>query len=272
MARAEGEPASWRAADGRDSDDRAIPAAGDASAAAQAMARASSSTCAKRPAARRARRFIAASSTASCSPCPSPAATSTHAVVRRPACSSPSRAARRRGDASVEADAIDENRLLLLEDGHCLKDHALSACNRPELRAHAAMMGTSLHTLVQMVDNGLGLTFVPGMAIEAGILDGTNVDARPLRSEHRLPPDRVDLAPLEPPRERVPAARDDTAADRRRPDPRTDACGAARWSRPAAGRARYSRQCGLRDSDRFAALLTSARGRSGRRSSPWSTP
>jgi LysR family hydrogen peroxide-inducible transcriptional activator len=32
--------------------------------------------------------------------------------------------------------------LLLLEDGHCLKDHALSACNRPELRAHAAMMGT----------------------------------------------------------------------------------------------------------------------------------
>ena len=79
---------------------------------------------------------------------------------------------------------IDEKRLLLLEDGHCLKDHALSACNRPELRAHAAMMGTSLHTLVQMVDNGLGLTFVPGMAIESGILGGTSVDARPLRSEY----------------------------------------------------------------------------------------
>jgi len=45
-------------------------------------------------------------------------------------------------------------------------------------------MGTSLHTLVQMVDNGLGLTFVPAMAIEAGILDGTSVDARPLRSDH----------------------------------------------------------------------------------------
>jgi LysR family hydrogen peroxide-inducible transcriptional activator len=85
---------------------------------------------------------------------------------------------------SVEVDSIDENRMLLLEDGHCLKDHALSACNRPELRAHAAMMGTSLHTLVQMVDNGLGLTFVPAMAIEAGILDGTNVDAKPLRSDH----------------------------------------------------------------------------------------
>ena len=86
--------------------------------------------------------------------------------------------------AAIDAAQIDENRLLLLEDGHCLKDHALSACNRPELRAHAAMMGTSLHTLVQMVDNGLGLTFVPGMAIEAGILSGTRVDARPLQSDH----------------------------------------------------------------------------------------
>jgi len=86
--------------------------------------------------------------------------------------------------AAVAAADIDETRLLLLEDGHCLKDHALSACNRPELRAHAAMMGTSLHTLVQMVDNGLGLTFVPGMAIAAGILGGTGVDARPLRSAH----------------------------------------------------------------------------------------
>jgi LysR family transcriptional regulator, hydrogen peroxide-inducible genes activator len=84
---------------------------------------------------------------------------------------------------TVEAESIDENRMLLLEDGHCLKDHALSACNRPELRAHAAMMGTSLHTLVQMVDNGLGVTFVPGMAIDAGILSGTDVEARALGSD-----------------------------------------------------------------------------------------
>jgi LysR family hydrogen peroxide-inducible transcriptional activator len=87
-------------------------------------------------------------------------------------------------EQAVEAEAIDERRLLLLEDGHCLKDHALSACNRPEIRAHASMMGTSLHTLVQMVDNGLGLTFVPGMAIEAGLLNGTKVGARRLRSDN----------------------------------------------------------------------------------------
>jgi LysR family hydrogen peroxide-inducible transcriptional activator len=85
---------------------------------------------------------------------------------------------------AADVESIDENRLLLLEDGHCLKDHALSACNRPDLRSRAAMMGTSLHTLVQMVDNGLGVTFVPALAIEAGILGGTRVDARPLDSEH----------------------------------------------------------------------------------------
>jgi len=84
----------------------------------------------------------------------------------------------------VEVDSIDERRMLLLEDGHCLKDHALSACNRPELRAQASMMGTSLHTLVQMVDNALGITFIPSMAIRAGILEGTNVEARRLRSDH----------------------------------------------------------------------------------------
>ena len=87
-------------------------------------------------------------------------------------------------EGAVEVASIDENRMLLLEDGHCLKDHALSACNRPDLRAHAAMMGTSLHTLVQMVDNDLGVTFVPAMAIDAGVLEGTRIDARPLRSKH----------------------------------------------------------------------------------------
>jgi LysR family hydrogen peroxide-inducible transcriptional activator len=85
---------------------------------------------------------------------------------------------------SVEAANIDEGRLLMLVDGPCLKDHALAACNRPELRAGAKMTGTSLHTLVQMVDNGLGLTFVPQMAVDAGLLDGTRVTALPLAADH----------------------------------------------------------------------------------------
>lgn len=90
------------------------------------------------------------------------------------------------GDApeSVRPESLDEEQLLLLEDGHCLKDHALAACNRPELRAEAAMLGTSLHTLIQMVDNGLGLTMIPEMAVRAGILTGTGVVVRPLDSNH----------------------------------------------------------------------------------------
>lgn len=79
---------------------------------------------------------------------------------------------------------IDETRLLLLEDGHCLKDHALAACNRPELRAEATMMGTSLHTIVQMVDNGLGVTMLPEIALNAGILDHTGIAARPLGGDN----------------------------------------------------------------------------------------
>jgi LysR family hydrogen peroxide-inducible transcriptional activator len=86
--------------------------------------------------------------------------------------------------ATIPASMIDPDRLLLLEDGHCLKEHALSACNRPELRGSAAMIGTSLHTLVQMVDNGLGITMLPEMAIEAGILHETQVVARPLKALH----------------------------------------------------------------------------------------
>ncbi|HEX8641571.1 MAG TPA: hydrogen peroxide-inducible genes activator [Allosphingosinicella sp.] len=85
---------------------------------------------------------------------------------------------------SVPPSAIDEDKLLLLEDGHCLKDHALAACNRPELRAEASILGTSLHTLVQMVDNGLGLTLIPEMAVKAGILAGTEVEVRDLDAEH----------------------------------------------------------------------------------------
>ena len=85
---------------------------------------------------------------------------------------------------TISPDLIDESKLLLLVDGHCLKDHALAACNRPELRASAMMIGTSLHTLVQMVDNGLGLTLIPEMAVKAGLLNGTDVQARPLKAQH----------------------------------------------------------------------------------------
>lgn len=85
---------------------------------------------------------------------------------------------------TVTPAMIDEGRLLMLEDGHCLKEHALAACNRPEFRLSASMIATSLHTLVQMVNNGLGVTILPQMALDAGILSGTRVVTRPLKASN----------------------------------------------------------------------------------------
>lgn len=83
------------------------------------------------------------------------------------------------------AQDIDPERLLLLEDGHCLTDHALRACEQREPGGgHATMMGTSLHTIVQMIDNGLGTTMLPQMAVDAGILEHTNIVARPIDAPH----------------------------------------------------------------------------------------
>jgi LysR family transcriptional regulator, hydrogen peroxide-inducible genes activator len=82
--------------------------------------------------------------------------------------------------ASVAPEGIDEARLLLLEDGHCLKDHALAACSRATFRPDQSVLGTSLHTLVQMVENRIGMTLLPQMAIDAGILANTAIETRPL--------------------------------------------------------------------------------------------
>ena len=81
---------------------------------------------------------------------------------------------------AVAPDAIDPHHLLLLEDGHCLKEQVLSACGRPELRADPAHRGTSLVTLVEMVAGGLGQTLVPKLALDAGILTHGNLIARPV--------------------------------------------------------------------------------------------
>jgi LysR family hydrogen peroxide-inducible transcriptional activator len=93
--------------------------------------------------------------------------------------------------AASAADMTPED-LLLLEDGHCLRDHALAACALEGGRRSAAFQGTSLHTLVQMVANGLGVTLLPEMALEAGILRGLEVSALPLSGE--APWRRIGLA------------------------------------------------------------------------------
>jgi LysR family hydrogen peroxide-inducible transcriptional activator len=81
---------------------------------------------------------------------------------------------------SVDASDLEREVLLLLEEGHCLKDHALAACQSAALKADNSILGTSLHTLVQMVDNDLGVTLLPKLAIDGGILEGTDVQTKPL--------------------------------------------------------------------------------------------
>lgn len=57
-------------------------------------------------------------------------------------------------------------RLLLLEEGHCFRDQALSVCNITTASTLDVMEGSSLSTLVQMVGAGIGVTLIPQMAIE----------------------------------------------------------------------------------------------------------
>lgn len=77
------------------------------------------------------------------------------------------------------ADLIGQD-LLLLEEGHCLRDHALAACHLPGPAKGEGVLGTSLATLVQMVANDLGVTLLPRMAVECGVLAGTDLVTRPI--------------------------------------------------------------------------------------------
>lgn len=79
----------------------------------------------------------------------------------------------------TSADLVGAD-LLLLEEGHCLRDHALAACHLPGPSRGEGVLGTSLATLVQMVANGLGVTLLPKMAVESGILAGTDLITRPI--------------------------------------------------------------------------------------------
>ena len=83
-------------------------------------------------------------------------------------------------ETRVKAQRLWCEDLLLLRDGHCLRDHALSACRLADRRRTEGFEATSLPTLVQMVDNGLGTTLLPTLAVNAGLLLGTNLVTRPL--------------------------------------------------------------------------------------------
>ncbi|MEL6798663.1 MAG: hydrogen peroxide-inducible genes activator [Pseudomonadota bacterium] len=64
-----------------------------------------------------------------------------------------------------DPDQLQEMKLLLLEEGHCFRDQALSFCDMRPSDPSLVMEGSSLSTLVQMVSAGLGLTLIPEMAV-----------------------------------------------------------------------------------------------------------
>jgi LysR family hydrogen peroxide-inducible transcriptional activator len=85
--------------------------------------------------------------------------------------------------ARLDPAALDHEDLILLEDGHCLREHALGACAWTEPDVAGSFAATSLNTLVQMVASGLGVSLLPAMAVEAGLADGAAVAVRPLAAD-----------------------------------------------------------------------------------------
>lgn len=83
----------------------------------------------------------------------------------------------KRNDLSPEH--LKSEDVLLLEDGHCLREHALAACRLPASKRSTDVGATSLHTLVQMVGGGMGVTLLPKIAAEAGAAAGAHVAVRP---------------------------------------------------------------------------------------------
>lgn len=89
----------------------------------------------------------------------------------------------------VPMGALAGERMLLMEDGHCLRAQAQEACGLPRGMSSGGFAATSLHTLVHMVAGGFGVTVLPRLAIEGGVLGGTDLVVRPLLAD--MPPART---------------------------------------------------------------------------------
>lgn len=78
----------------------------------------------------------------------------------------------------VSMRGIRDETVLLLEDGHCLRDQTLEICERAGARDDGGIQGTSLHTICQMVAAGMGVTLLPSSARQIEARDGTGVVVR----------------------------------------------------------------------------------------------
>ena len=81
--------------------------------------------------------------------------------------------------AAVRTDDLEGETLLLLEDGHCLREQALEVCSRVDVHETEDFRATSLETLRQMVAAGLGVTLLPELATRGPFAAAKNVAVRP---------------------------------------------------------------------------------------------
>ena len=84
------------------------------------------------------------------------------------------------GESEVTREALVGADLLLLEEGHCLRGHTLDACRIGDARTRTQFEASSLHTLVQMVASGIGVTLIPRLAVDADITRGADISLTPL--------------------------------------------------------------------------------------------
>lgn len=86
---------------------------------------------------------------------------------------------------NYSVDKLPEESIFLLQDGHCLRDHALSACKISNQSKLSPISPSSLLTLVQMIDADLGVSYLPEMAVNSWLLSQTQVSTFPMKDAYR---------------------------------------------------------------------------------------
>ena len=76
---------------------------------------------------------------------------------------------------SLSNKDISDTNMLLLDEGHCLREHALEACSKETKQKVDAFKATSLLTLVQMVDNNSGITLLPDIVVNSELLKNSKI-------------------------------------------------------------------------------------------------
>ena len=85
----------------------------------------------------------------------------------------------------LKPEQLPIGELLLLAEGHCMREHALSACQLPVSAQRKSVQATSLYTLIEMVASGLGITLIPQMAINSDMVRHADIELRPLQGEQQ---------------------------------------------------------------------------------------